>query len=197
MAAFVFITLLACRPGEIPNDDSVYYYDIRGLLKQQLVMLDTINPTVLKKAVFDGKEEFESFKLDSAGWVSEFELFMTIDLNKPMLYGIYRIDTLTKEDGKFVIQYQAREKYPQGLESLKIVYKEQPDMPDYIQAVYQESNPMYRTERKLSLFFKYPYGAPRLASYEILGTQKMIMKPLVSFEVESILNYDRSIQPFQ
>ena len=66
------------------------YYNIKGLVEQQLGMLDSISPSLFKIATINGKTERRQLVPDSLGWVRELEMLGDLDLNEPSLIGVYQ-----------------------------------------------------------------------------------------------------------
>src|SRR5699024_10152560 len=83
MLLFVFAasSLTGCE-GVVGNKvkKTGVYYDLVALLDQQMILLDTLEPSMEKITVIDGNREATTVQLDSAGWAKELEIFYGADI---------------------------------------------------------------------------------------------------------------------
>ncbi len=85
------IGILSCTDPVEREADGLKYYDLNGLIDQQLVWLIELNPEIRKTAVLNGIPESSSMHLDSVQWARELKIFRDADLNKSRLRQEYRI----------------------------------------------------------------------------------------------------------
>lgn len=185
----VFILfLMACNSGENPGQRKIsLYFDLEGLVKDQLVLLDSLNPVVNKKTVIDGIEESDQLKMDSISWARELEIFIQSDINKPVLQDSYAISE-TEEGNQKIKIFEAKNKEKLGVEYLKIYYDG--DILKKVESLYKEKNTLYNSQRKMIMNFEAKADdIPILASYTVEGKQKMILKDSIYFEVRASLSY--------
>ena len=167
------------------------YYDLKGLLDRQLVLLDSINPTAEKITVIDGNTQKQSIQLDSAGWKSEMQIFYSADINEPILKDAYeKTEEIT--DSLKVVNYEAKNGKNTEIERLTVFYNVKEDEPFRIAAVFKEKNALYDSKRLLQLFINNQTKPALLTGYEIEGLQKMLMKDTVFYKI--VLNNEFAMQ---
>jgi len=171
-----------------PQEFTDQYYDLRGLLLDQLELLDSVNPQLVKTAEIEDKTEKEVFTPDSAGWANELDAFFQTDINKPVLRDMYLIkDTV---DGNLQQRiYRHLESDAAGVRYLKVSYREKLNEVRKIQALYVEKNALYESSRLLQLQFEENASELRLKGYGVDGFQKMILKDTVYYQLQAEVNY--------
>lgn len=177
----IFIFFFTSCNGTVERDKQEYF-DMEGLVSQQIRLLNSLDPYLIKKASINGVEEEKNRKLDSAEWVSELSIFMETDINKPKLMGNYNKEELEKDNQK-VILYTAKDPAEVQVEFLKIIY--QNERLNSIESFFTEKNILYVTRRKLEMTFSQNQGEPILSDYRITGQQKMILKDTINYKIDS------------
>ncbi|ELR69778.1 hypothetical protein C900_04625 [Fulvivirga imtechensis AK7] len=167
-----------------PDKKVSYYYDTDSLLQQQKNILQQRHASILKTATIQGNKEKSTIKPDgSVSWDQEFQIFEKININKPVLRGVYDVKEYDDIRSNLKVkEYHTSEKDAEVL-FLKIYYLNKPANLRKIEAKYVENNPIYRSQRHLEFLFDDHTGAPLLHQYTVRGSQKMIFKDSVLFTV--------------
>jgi hypothetical protein len=180
---------LSC--GQIKTDKAAAnkYFDVNGLIDYQVVLLDSISPLFLKRAVIDGKEENTQFSAnDSSAWAKELAIFKSADINKPML-----VDSYTKIESEIsgikTIIYQS--KYPDAtqVDSLAISFASGVDNPSKIHAHIADKNALFQSAKNIELTFENVKDQNMLSGFKIEGWQKMVAQDRSSYKIEGTLKY--------
>lgn len=185
---FTLVFLSSCNVDRLLEKKSNDYYDVQSLLKEQLLLLEELRPQVSKTIMIDGEKEVKEITFDSIGWQNELDIFNLADINKPVLKDQYEAFELNK-NGKRIIRYKAKSERL-GISNLEIAFDKQ-GLIRKLSAVYEESNYLYSSVRKLELDFELHHGQPLISAYAVSGNQKMIMKDPVDFRITSNVLLDR------
>lgn len=166
------------------------YFDLKGMLDQQIALLNQLKPEVEVSASIGQETEKQTVQKDSSDWAEALKLFADTDINKPVLQGQYIVkdSTLTAEGLKATI-YQAKDRDDAEIPYLKVFYKENSEHPSHIESMFREDNPLYSTYRNMRLRFEEVDGNLRLSEYESYGRQKMIFKDSVVYSTKGLLKY--------
>jgi len=151
------------------------YYDINGLVDEQVKLLESVSPVLLKTAIIDSLEERNEFTPLDSSWSKELEIFKAADINKPTLVGSYSILEQT-DSGVKTITYLS--KYPAKtiVDSLWIQLDIESKKPLKIHAFLGHNNALFDSEKTLDMVFKNELEGYMISSYKIRGWQKMISK---------------------
>ncbi len=161
------------------------YFDINGLIDRQVNMFDSINPSLLKKAIIDGKSEISEFIPNDSAWSREFMIFRSADINKPTLINRYTIIENTSDDGSKIMHYVSKEFTKTLVDSLSIYYSPEVQKPLKIHAVLSHNNALFSNEKILDMYFN-PMTS-MILNYKVQGWQKMISKDSSTFFVEATI----------
>jgi hypothetical protein len=176
----------SCGPVIEKQQKSIHtYYDIDGLVEEQLLMLDSINPSLFKTATINGVQEKTVFTPTDSIWRKELEIFRSADINKPRLINSY-LQTEENSENDSSITYIS--KFPKSTlaDTIRVVFKN--DLPEQIYASLRSQNTLFKTSKKLTLSFKGFQGQPVLSDFSILGWQKMISKDSTHFDIQGRIN---------
>lgn len=180
----------SCVPENPENAKSdKLYYDIYGLIDEQIKLLDSISPSLYKKAVINGiKEESQFVPEDSAAWSKELQIFKSADINKSILGDSYIISESSGLNAR-TITYSS--KYPKStlVDSILIQLAENNHLPLKFHAYLNSKNELYVSSKELEMHFVNKNGKHRLSSYTIEGSQKMISKDSTSYLIEAEIVY--------
>jgi len=165
------------------------YFDLKGLLDEQIVLLDSLHPTLNKTTRIDGDEESLSLQLDSSGWAREMEIFFDVDINEPILRDAYLRKDENLGDSLRLESYEAKAGKNAEIEYLKIFYNRDSDVPQRITAVFTEKNALYDSKRLLKLEFDQRRDLNILSGYSIEGVQKMLLKDSIYYEIEVVNSF--------
>lgn len=166
------------------------YFDLKGVINQQITLLDKLNPQVEITASIGENTETETMQKDSTAWAEALQLYADADINKPVLRGQYIVtdSTLDGQDLQAKI-YRARNEKEAEIPYMKVIYKDSTANPRYVETLFREENPLYSTYRSMSLHFEQLEGTLRLTEYESQGRQKMIFKDSVIYSTRGLLQY--------
>lgn len=184
------IGILSCTDPVERESDSLKYYDLNGLIDQQLVWLIELNPKIQKTAVLNGILESSSMHLDSVQWARELKIFRDADLNKSRLRQEYRIvEDLSEPTSNLKIRlYEAINKEMMEVEYLKIFYVEEEDDLRKLEASVREKNALFSSKKMLYMTFEdNGNGSIKIIHFKIEGHQKMILMDTVKFSLEVTL----------
>jgi len=181
------IGILSCTDPVERESDGLKYYDLNGLIDQQLVWLIELNPKIRKTAVLNGIPESSSMHLDSVQWARELKIFRDADLNKSRLRQEYRIvEDLSEPTSNLKIRlYQAINTEMTEVEYLKIFYVEEEDDLRKLEASVREKNALFSSKKMLYMTFEdNGNGSIKIIHFKIEGKQKMILMDTVKFSLE-------------
>jgi hypothetical protein len=163
--------LASCTQSE-NKIQSKTYYDLAGLMNQQISDLSAKKPLVEKTVVLaDKQERIETKDID---WNKELELFLQADLNKQSYQSGYTIEV---KDKKNSYQLKKGEKLP--VTQLVIEFDEK-DLPKHIEATMHTKNYLYESAKKLTADLE----NSQLKTYKIEGYQELFIGSKKSFSVE-------------
>ena len=162
------------------------YYDLNGLIDEQIKLLDSISPVLFKKAIIDENSELVELTPNDSVWSREFLIFRSADINKPMLVNRYNVDEHTTNDGSKRITYISKDPEKTEVDSLMIHYFAESEKPSIIHASLSHNNALFRNQKTLDMFFKKSENL--ISTYKIRGWQKMISKDSTFYYVEGKIN---------
>ena len=184
------IGILSCTNPVKKESDSLKYYDLNGLIDQQLDWLIEFNPKIQKTAVLNGIPESSSMRLDSVQWTRELKIFRDADLNKPRLSLEYKVvEDLSEPTSNLKIRlYEAINKEIMEVEYLKIFYVEKEEDLRKLEASVLEKNSLFSSKKTLYMTFEDDgNGSIKIKHFKIEGQQKMILLDTVKFSLEVTL----------
>lgn len=188
--ALVLLIASGCREvvqDKIQNTDQ--YFDLRGLLEEQIILLDSLRPAITKTTNIDGVEETQAIQLDSTGWATELQIFFEADINDPILRDAYQLKEETQGDSMRSESFEVKTGQNTEIKILKIDYPSETNAPAQISAVFEEKNALYDAKRALELRFERYDGENILTGYSIIGAQKMLLKDTVFYKVQVENNF--------
>jgi len=113
---FISLLLIGCTESETQNATKTYF-DLAGLVNQQIAELNKNQPLTHKNLeIEDKKEVLNTNKID---WQKELELFLQADLNKQSYQLSYN-----KEETPQMAVYTLKEGEKLPVKSLKIIFDE-------------------------------------------------------------------------
>lgn len=166
------------------------YFDLKGVIEEQIILLDRLNPQVEVTARIDDHTETQTLHKDSSAWAEALKLYSDADLNKPVLRDQYIVeDSVLQEQNLQAKIYHARNKGEVEVPYMKVVFKDTTTNLHSVEAIFREENPLYSTYRNMALYFENAEGTLRLVHYETEGKQKMIFKDSVVYATRGQLQY--------
>ncbi len=186
------LAIYSCVSEPSPKVPVHTYYDVKGLLEQQVQLLSGKSVKTTKVSVLNGKKDSLEMSLDSAGWSKELEVFYTIDINSPALADAYTLqeELQDRESNLKVITYSAKAPEEVEVSKLEIYYFKRPEQVRKIKALYDDSNTLYHQSNEVELTFdETEDGHILLQSYRLKGHQKMILRDDLDYEVHGEVNF--------
>lgn len=172
------------------NLDEDPYFDVPTLVQRQLIYLDSLSPSVKIEAIIDDQEEVEVIQKDSAAWAETLELFSDANINRPVLQGSYTVkDSVDQQRGWKVRIYRAKQPQKAEIPYLAVYYQDSLDDVRQIEAAFHEENVLYSTKRQMAMQLESTPSGPLLISYQSTGSQKMIFRDSVTYQVMAALRY--------
>ena len=185
--AILFVLVLAgCQPQQQVVVTDKPYFDLVGLLDEQLAMFGQEHPQLNKSTQLDGESEQYSTTLDSSGWEEEMAFFMAADLNKPILLDAYE-ESVEETGDAAVTVYTPKQKKHNGVQRMEIHFADGALEKVVIETL--DKNALFTTDRHLELNFEWKGETMRLTDYVVSGTQKMIMKDSLPYRIQGTLLY--------
>lgn len=177
----------SCGPAIEKKQKAIdVYYDINGLVEEQLLLLDSISPSLLKIATINGIEEKTEFTPSDSLWEKELLIFRSADINKPMLVDSY-LKAEVKNEYSSSITYISKSPKSTLVDTLYISLKN--TVPFQIYASLRSENTLFKTSKKLKLSFKDFQGQAVLTDFSIVGWQKMISKDSTHFDIKGLISF--------
>lgn len=171
---FISLLLIGCTDSETQNSTKTYF-DLAGLINQQVIELNKKQPLTHKNlAIEEKKEVLNTNKID---WKKELELFLQADLNKQSYQLSYN-----KEETPQMAVYTLKEGENLPVKSLKIIFDEDKSA-KHIEALLQTENYLYQSEKHLLMTL----DKNHLTNYQIEGWQELFIGKKKSFKVDGIV----------
>lgn len=176
------LTISSCS-NPAKSDQPNVYFDVLGYVNRQIADLSAQKPLVKKAATIN--KEHSEYATRDIDWGRELDLFTQADINKPALrssYQISRPDSLT-------YQYTLKPSEERlTVRSLTVRLDANTHQPRQIDAVLKTKNPLYSSERHLTLNSG-PVGGNtwRVNHYKLFGYQKLSYLDSSAFQVEGRL----------
>jgi hypothetical protein len=181
---FLFSCILLVNCTNPADTDAVQsYFDLKGFIEQQITELNKRRPLVSKEMTLGSQNE--NTQTNDIDWSRELELFIQADLNKQAYQLSYTISQPNAATYLYVLK--SGEKLP--VKSLKIEVDEVSKQPKLIEAVLEEENRLYNSEKKLQLTCTMrPEGIWLIKTYEISGFQHLSISDKKTFSVRGTIN---------
>jgi len=170
ISLLIFCTLLSACNEEVKENQTNKYFDLKGLIASQIKILIKRKPEVQKSILIAGKSENKAVK--TIDWAKELALFIQADLNKPAFSQSYQVDSSSTG-----VKYTLKETEKLPVKYLNITKLEAGRI--NIEALINNENYLYKTERHLSLSVK----NNQVTDYQINGFQKIIFGDQKNFKI--------------
>lgn len=171
---FISLLLVGCTDSETQNSTKTYF-DLAGLVNQQITELNKNQPLTHKNLVIEEKKEVLNTNI--IDWKKELELFLQADLNKQSYQLSYN-----KEDTPQMAIYTLKKGESLSVKSLKILFDEDKTV-KHIEALLQTENYLYQSEKHLLMTL----DKNHLTNYQIEGWQELFIGKKKSFKVDGIV----------
>lgn len=174
--------LQACQPANTSSVRIDEYFDLKGLLDEQVELLFNQGARLEKHLSANGKEEMVMVIPDSAGqFRGELQLFYEADINKLGLEDAYFTEELPGVNGGRKVINTAKK---EGLIVRLIEYDYQEERLERIRILIEDKNDVYNFEKEMFMKFRQLEGKSILTDFSISGKQQMVMKSDLNFALE-------------
>jgi hypothetical protein len=179
------LLILVCVSCNQQKKERRKHFAIDSLVNKQVQYLSAARATISKVSWLDQKKDSTVFTpIDTLLWSKELDAFLQLkDINKPIHFGAYSV-----EDNLLDTQSNLKVKLFSGTDEqnvkwLKLYYHNSLSKLKKIEAQFEEENPLYKSERLLTMEFQEFNNKTLLKSYSIIGGQKMFMADIVEFAI--------------
>ncbi|HQQ98280.1 MAG TPA: hypothetical protein PLX35_13510 [Cyclobacteriaceae bacterium] len=181
---FVYAVITGCQQTTIHTEKIL---DVRGMIDQQVDQLSSQQRHLTKVAVMDQNQSDSTFLPTRSIWARELEIFLELELiNKPAYKNTYALqDSIDDPSSNLYIRQYAAQGAPIPL--IRLFYRDK-DHLKRLEAIMQETNLLYSTERKLTLEFDEEYKQAVLSQYRIEGFEKMAGSDTIRFNIQGQVN---------
>jgi hypothetical protein len=162
------------------------FYDLKGLVDQQISELQSAGLFVFKEAQINDSLERVRFEPDSAGWQEELAPFRDADINKPVLANSFVLEEHNTNDGLFLRRWITKVPEETLVDTLSLFFADPGQAhPLRITASVKQSNILFQSRKLLELTLARQGGKPVIEAYTIAGWQKMQTKDTTRFAIRS------------
>ncbi len=145
------------------------YFDVKGLLNQQVAQLAQRQAAVTKRVSLRGNAP-ETVRVPAVKWADELQIFFQADINKAALRGAYTVDSVALPGGLLRRTY-TRQPGQRNAPVALLTVVQQGAVPQEVAATIVQDNALFATRKQLR--FQLQNG--RLRQYEVVGTQKLVL----------------------
>ncbi|MGI4887267.1 MAG: hypothetical protein ACRYFR_20105 [Janthinobacterium lividum] len=145
------------------------YFDVKGLLDQQIKQLDQARTATLKRVSVRGSAP-ETVRVPAVKWADELQLFFQADINKAALRGVYAVDSARLPDGRLRRTYTRRPGHDIAPVS-RLSVLSAGAAPEEITADVDQKNALFSARKHLRLDLRQGL----LTAYAVQGTQKLVL----------------------
>jgi hypothetical protein len=187
-ALFLIIIVWSCSQAtEKKQRQVLVYYDIKGLMEEQLSLLDSVGPELYKEAVINDSSEKQRFSPEVPDWAKELEVFLSADINRPMLSDSY----ITKErqvDSGSSLSYISKMPRATLVDTLSVLLSREGKLYQ-VHAYLENTNALFTSVKTLEMGFTEKYNRQILKNYTVVGWQKMVTKDSMSFNISATIDF--------
>ncbi|HEV8511953.1 MAG TPA: hypothetical protein VGQ59_01675 [Cyclobacteriaceae bacterium] len=179
--------LVSCNQKNLKYDKP--YFDFDSLVNHQVHQIASAKARVIKKTFLNVKNDSTILSPDTTQWKRELDAFQQLDvINKPLFKGGYQANNKEDDHSNLIVRsFSTKMKSP--VPEVKFFYQGGFKKLKRIESVFNESNVLYSTSRKLTLEFEEQQGMAMISKYRVQGFQKMILSDSVKFSIEGKLLY--------
>lgn len=162
------------------------YIDMDSLVNVQVDYLSKSKASLKKEAIIGEKNSSSSNVLDSMAWSQELDVFRQLDLiNRPIYRDAYVVNAGVKDSKSNLLIRSYQAPSMSAVPYLLLYYQNTPSRLKKLEALYQETNSLYGSQRKLEMYFEDTTGKSYLTGYSIEGNQKMILSDSVHYVIKA------------
>lgn len=185
--ACIILFMTGCMPEKLPSTEKDRFFDVQELMNEQALLLDSLKPSLHKIAHLGDKSDNTVFTPDSADWRREFDIFLELNIDKPVLWDMYEEEEFYDSAASAeVLRYKLNDPKAKGVTCLDI-YRRGGQLV-MVKGEYREQSLLYVASRKLLIDFSTSNG-PRLSNYSVEGWQKIIFQDTSFYEIKAEVLY--------
>ena len=152
-----------------PTARKPLYFDVKGLLTQQIAGLAARRAAVTKRVSLRGNAP-ETVRVPVLKWADELQIFFQADINKVALRGAYAIDSARLPGGELRRTYTRRPGQPNAPVARLTVVQQGTEARE-IEADVEQENALFSARKQLRLTLE----NGQLRRYAVAGTQKLVL----------------------
>ena len=179
------LALLLAGCGEAspaaPTARRPLYFDVKGLLTQQVAQLEQRHATVTKHVQLRA-ETPENVRVPAVKWADELQIFFQADINKAALRGAYTVDSVALPGGALRRTYTRQPGQPNAPVS-RLVVVQQGAEPQEIAATIVQNNALFSAQKQLRMQLQHG----QLRRYEVVGTQKLVLFDTLRYSAAGVV----------
>ena len=145
------------------------YFDVKGLLTQQVAQLARRRAAAVKRVSLRGGPP-ETVRGPAVNWADELQIFFQADVNKAALRGAYAADSVALPGGRLRRTYTRRPGQPNAPVT-RLTVLQQEGVAEEVAATIEQHNPLFSAQKHLRLALEHG----QLRRYEVVGTQKLVL----------------------
>jgi len=187
--AFFLLLIYGCSQDS-ETDSTLKYFDVNGLIDNQIVFLFQNGAKLQKTATINSEGEENVLEIDSAGWIEELGIFRDVDLNRNVYLKAYQVVAGDSDPGSNLKSYiyQPVNSDDVLVKYLKIFFLNDSLEIRRLEAEIYESNLLFKNQKIYKMEFdRDGFNNLVLQSYRIEGYQKMTTMDTVRFSINGIV----------
>lgn len=157
------------------------YFDVKGLLTQQVAQLEQRHAAVTKHVRLRA-EAPENVRVPAVKWADELQIFFQADINKAALRGAYTVDSVALPSGAMRRTYTRQPGQPNA-PVVRLVVVQQGAEPQEIEATIIQNNALFSARKQLRMQLQHG----RLSQYEVAGTQKLVLFDTLHYSAAGVV----------
>ena len=157
------------------------YFDVKGLLTQQVAQLEQRHAAVTKHVRLRA-ETPETVRVPAVKWADELQIFFQADINKAALRGAYTVDSVALPGGALRRTYTRQPGQPNAPVARLVVVQQGPE-PQEIAATIIQSNALFSAQKQLRMQLQ----NGQLRRYEVVGTQKLVLFDTLRYSAAGVV----------
>lgn len=157
------------------------YFDVKGLLTQQVAQLAQRHAAVTKLVQLRA-EVPETVRVPTVKWADELQIFFQADINKAALRGAYTVDSVALPGGALRRTYTRQPGQPNA-PVVRLVIVQQGAEPQEIAATIMQNNALFSARKQLRM--QLLHG--QLRRYEVVGTQKLVLFDTLRYSAAGVV----------
>lgn len=178
------IALLSACKGNAPEEGPDVYFNIDSLLHTQANIFSEQGTYLHKKVRLRDSTDVSTYAPDSMGWIEEFTLLKSININKPVLKGLYnKVDSEDPNSNLKIRTYTHIDPEKAEIPWLKIIYLYDFKKIRGIEGLYRKSTAVSEARRTVKIEFEDSKSQYLIREYEISGYQNLNILDSVNFHI--------------